>query len=426
MINTTSLFLAWRYLKPKGTFISWFIPLLAVLGPIVGVAVLIVVIAVMAGFSRDYREAMFRFQAHLELMMPDEEPIHDADTYIERLRALGFKAAPEANGPAFVQTRRRLAAKMIRGIDPATEQHVSKLKESIIRGKYEIEEDEVLIGNFLAMDFNLRIGDKIIVHPTGALREWIKFDENDEIVIEDPGKVYSPEELTVAGIYSIGMHLYDNEIIVTHIDKANEVFRSEWGDATVIKIWTDDPERVHEVRKTIGEDGGFGGLAAVTWMEKNAEFFRALAVEKNLQFFVLVFIVIVSSFSIAATLITIVIQKTREIGVLKALGATQRTILSVFLLQGAIVGLAGVGLGTVVGLLVVNYRGRIQEFIEWAFNISVFPPELYMLTVIPAHISKRDIIIIDAISFVICVLGALIPAIYAVSLQPTRALQHDS
>jgi lipoprotein-releasing system permease protein len=180
------------------------------------------------------------------------------------------------------------------------------------------------------------------------------------------------------------------------------------------------------VRQTIGEDGGFGGLAAVTWMEKNAEFFRALAVEKNLQFFVLVFIVIVSSFSIAATLITIVIQKTREIGVLKALGATQRTILSVFLLQGAIVGLAGVGLGTAVGLLVVNYRGQLQELIEWAFNISVFPPELYMLTVIPAHISKGDIIVIDAISFVICVLGALIPAIYAVSLQPTRALQHDS
>jgi lipoprotein-releasing system permease protein len=423
---TTVFFLALRYLKPKGTVISWCIPLLSIMGPMVGVAVLIVVIAVMSGFSKDYREAIFGLQAHLELMMPDESPIPESAGYVDKLHELGYRATPVMQGPALMQTRRELEPKLIRGIDPETEQYVSKLKQSIKRGKYEIEGNEVLIGEFLARRYFLHVGDKIIVHPTGALKEWIDFDENNEMVVKDPGELYSPEELVVAGIFALGMYEYDSEIIVTHIIKANDIFRVEWGDATSINVWTDDPDKAWEVRRDLGENGGFAGLAAITWMEANADFFRALTVEKNLQFFVLAFIVIVSSFSIAATIITIVMQKTREIGVLKALGATPFAILSVFVLQGVVVGFLGVSLGTVVGLLVVNYRAALQGLIERLTDTPIFPPELYHIPVLPAHISTWDVVRIDAVSFLICVLGALLPAVYAATLQPAQALQHDS
>jgi len=163
----------------------------------------------------------------------------------------------------------------------------------------------------------------------------------------------------------------------------------------------------------------------VTWQERNQLLFGTLRVEKNLMSFLMAFIVLVASFSIAATLITVVVQKTREIGVLKAVGMSRWLIARIFLLQGAVIGVIGTSLGTALGLLVMACRNQIAALLSAIMGHDVFPAELYHLTQIPALTTAADLGRIVALSLSICVLAALVPALYASAMAPAKALQDD-
>ena len=424
MIRNASLFLALNYLKPTRSFIS-IITFLSVLGPILGVAVLIIVLAVMAGFNHDIRDKILGMQAHIQLKHVMGAPIKNPQPLIDKLKSMEISAAPTVEGPALIQTHHKVLAKYVRGIIPELEKNVSDIQKSVINGRFTINEEEVLVGEELARTNNLEIGDKILIHSPEKLNQLVKFKEDGSLEASQSPEVYIPEELTIVGIFSVGMFEYDSSILILHLDKADELFGLDWGSATSIQLKTKDPFALTPVIDQIRQDKIFDNLIPVTWQQANQRLFGALRVEKNLMFFLLIFIMIVASFGIAATLITVVIQKTREIGVLKAIGATPMTILLIFILQGAIVGFVGTVFGGILGLTVVHYRNEVANVLANLMGTEIFPKDLYHLSQIPALVQTSDVITIIFSAFMICVLGALIPAIYAATLTPSDALQTE-
>ena len=424
MIRNASLFLALRYLKPKRSFVT-VITFLSVLGPILGVSVLIVVISVMAGFNRDIRDKILGMQAHIQLRSRFNTTIDSATEIVDELKNHKITASPVVEGPILIQTKRRVRAKLAKGIDPNHEIFVTDIHDHITAGKFTVENNEVLIGNDLALQCNLHIGDSFLIHAPDKLTRMFTFAESGNIDEKSSSVVYMPEEVVVAGIFSLGVYEFDSSFVVMHFDTANDLFGLEWESATSVQIRTGDPFDLDPVVEFVSNNPIFSDLVPVTWQQSNQRLFGALKVEKNLMFFVLIFIMIVAAFGISATLITVVIEKTREIGVLKSLGATQMTILSIFVLQGTIVGAIGISVGTILGLVVIRFRNGIANIIGKIMGTEIFPKDLYHLSQIPALVQPLDVFNIILSALIICILGALIPALIAAAMSPADALRNE-
>lgn len=432
MGSSCSLFLALRYLRPKRSFVS-IIPLLSILGPVLGVAILIIVIAVMAGFVNDIKMAILGTEAHIQLRpyrhsLSDAEPfIKDPKPFLARLDELNFVAAPVVQGFSVVQTSKtRLDPKIVKGILPEWEKHVTAIADSMQFGRFDIGEEEALIPIDMASDLGLGIGDKFQIHSASKLRELFTYDDDGNISPRQNPTAYLPEEVTVAGVFEVGMYEFDSAVVIVHLEKADDLFGLSWGGATGIQIKTADPFDLEPAVDRLRADPAFAEVDIITWMEARKKLLDALMVERNMMFFLLIFIIIVAAFAIAITLITVAVQKTREIGVLKALGATHITIFMVFLLQGAIVGLIGTVLGTGLGLVIVDQRDLIADLMAQFLKIEIFPRRLYQFRSIPALVQFKDLATIAGSAFVICVLGAVAPAIYAAAMTPTQALRSEN
>ncbi len=422
------MFLALRYLKPKRSLVS-VITLMSIIGPALGVAVLIIVTAVFDGFDREMKERILGLQAHL-MVYPSKRSyfdpvakIDDPTTVMTILEAHGLKAAPMIEDLALVQHEQSIEIKSMRGIVPEREVEITALRESLVRGTWDIKSGEVLLGMDFAAALGVDIGDTVLIHSPRRLTENVEWDEGGEITVEQPENVYLPEEATVAGIFSFGIYQIDSNMIYMHLDQAAEVLSIDWGAATGVHCRTPDPFAMTGLARQLREQ--LPDYNVVTWQEQNERLFGALKVEKTLTTFLLFFIVIVAAFSIAGTLITSAIQKTREIGILKALGIGPGMIARVFLVQGALIGFVGTAIGAAAGLLTIRYREPVAKGIAKVLGHEIFPPELYHLQKIPAWLTWRDSLTIIGSAFVICIIASLLPALYASTLRPAKALAED-
>ncbi|NQZ70635.1 MAG: ABC transporter permease, partial [Lentisphaeria bacterium] len=266
---------------------------------------------------------------------------------------------------------------------------------------------------------------KLIVHPTGKLLKMVKINDDGTIDKAGADEKYLPEELEIVALFQVGNHDIDISHIIVNIDKAATMMGLEWGQATSIKVITDDPYDFDKYIKMIQANPAFSHYNVVSWREMNETLFDALQVERSLMFYILIFIVIVAAFCVCATLITIVFQKTREIGILLSCGASKLTVMLIFFIQGGIIGLLGVAGGTALGLYMVWIRNDFLEFLRKHLDINIFPPDLYKLPQLPAIIDKREIMEINIYAFILCVLSALIPALMAISVKPATALRSE-
>ncbi|MEA2011712.1 MAG: ABC transporter permease [Verrucomicrobiota bacterium] len=419
---STEIFLALRYLKPKRNFIS-VLTILSVLGPILGVAVLLIVIAIMTGFDRDIKERILSMQSHIILTKP-HNIIENPLPIIDKLKTFpGISAAPMAEGPVLIQSSRQIAVAILKGIIPQQEQNVSGLKKNMVLGEYNISEGEALIGSDMASAYNLSIGDKILIHSLTKIQQRIHID-NDGSISKLDNEVSLPEEMVIKGIFSMGMYEYDSGIVFAYLDQADSLFDMEWGEATSVKIKTETPFILKPTVDFIKKR--FPGYNIQTWQQANKQLFGALAVEKKLMFFLLFFIVIVAAFGIAGTLITLAVQKTREIGVLKAVGATRGVIMRIFILQGFIIGVVGTILGAILGILVIENRTFITDkILANIMGVEIFPKELYHLNKIPAEIMPADLTVIVFIAIILCVAASLVPAMFAAFQSPAESLKTE-
>jgi lipoprotein-releasing system permease protein len=404
-----SLFLALKYLKPKRTFMS-VITIISVVGVLLGVAVLVIVLSVMNGFDNMWREKILNFNAHLTVTKFGGEIADPADA-LEKIRQVPgvTGAAPYVQGLVFLQFNNRIQTPLVRGIDPRHERSVSRIPDHMRHGVFSVADDDAVIGADLASRLGLRVGDKVLVHSPQSLTK--------------PDELRLPEEFRIAGIFEVGMWEFDSGFFLTSLGKARELYGLSRG-VHAIQVMTRDPDRASLIARAI-EDALGAEFEARTWMDLNRQLFSALRVEKNMMFFLLFFIAVVAGFCIACTLITVAVQKTREIGLMKAVGVPTGSILGIFFWQSWIQGLLGSGLGVGAGLLVLKHRNDLMRWLADTFHLELFPKELYHLSEIPSQVMQSDLLIVTSIVMLICTLAGAIPAWRAARLDPVPALRYE-
>jgi lipoprotein-releasing system permease protein len=419
------LFLALRYLRPKRTFVS-VITLISILGVALGVAVLIIVISVMSGFDHDLREKILGFNAHLKIFARGTTVQNYAD--VMRLVSSNKNVrgvAPFVLGQVLVETepsntnaqQSLTSAPWLRGVDVNAESSVSVLPKRIEAGSFDLSGRGLVIGRDFAENMNLAVGDRLSISSPNDLEKMRKNygKPGAEIII--------PDDYTVTGIFDMGYYEYDANIIVTSLENAQELYNLNDGVHGLMVV-LNDPYQAPEVRRELQRTLG-AKFYLTTWMEDNSTILSALLVEKNVMFYLLFFIVLVAALCILSAQITFVVQKTREIGMLKALGATRPQISGIFVFQSAIIGFIGVASGFGLGMLAVTYRNEFLHFMRRATGWELFPASIYGFGELPAVITPSDIAVICGCSFVICILGGVLPAIRAGKLKPVEALRYE-
>jgi len=425
-----SLFLALRYLKPKRTFLS-IITLISVLGVMLGVTVLILVISVMTGFDRELRQKVIDFDAHI--LVSTEDVLRDWRTLKAKIdNTQGVVAtAPYIQGPVIVEFQNRRLAPLMRGVDPAQEEKVIPLTKFIKYGKLDLEGDSTVLGVELARKLQINVGDKLTIYSPGNLGQILNSikklesakGEEEKKAVDELRDVILPKELTVAGIFETGHYLHDSEFLLVPIYVGQELYGL--GDALHgVTVKTDNPYSAERVKRAIQQFLEPPEYAQ-TWIDMNRQFFEAVRLERTVMFFLLFFIVVVAAFGIMSTLITVTVQKRREIGIMKALGANIVQIIWVFLGQGTVVGLFGTLTGLGLGMTLIRYRNEFSHWLASTFHIEVFPREVYQFSSIPAEVIPKDVAIICICAFFICSFAALIPAYFAARLDPVKALRYE-
>lgn len=422
------LLLALRYLRPKRSFVS-IITLISVLGVMLGVAVLIIVISVMSGFDAELREKVFGFTAHLKVVKTDNlgrattmtNYVELSDIVAQHPSVVGV--APNVFGQVLLETQPEdgqalLRAPVVRGIDLELEATVSKLTNNIVAGDLDLSRRSLLIGESMALDLGLRVGDQVSILSERHLRRMRQQEaEGKETYIP-------PDEYEVRGIFDAGHYEFNSLFVFMSLERAQALFGLEDNDEIhSLTVAIRDPFRATPVARELSEILGYG-YRVTTWMQ-DSPMMQAVAVEKNIMLYILFFIVLVAAFGITCTLITFIMMKTREIGLMKAVGATSRQIMTVFLAQSLIVSAMGILAGFGMGLLAVTYRNDFLRFMRHATGAELFPAEIYGFTQLPALIVPMDLIIIGGGSLLICLAAAAFPAWHASRLNPVEALRYE-
>ncbi len=417
------LFLALRYLRPKRTFVS-VITLISILGVALGVAVLIIVISVMSGFDHQLRDKILGFNAHLTVSQPGRTMKNYDAVAAEVSKNKNVRGvSPFVFGPVLVETEGDTNhpalqdAPMLRGIDPATEGKISRLPEDLISGKFDLSGRGLIIGVDFADNLRLSVGDHLSIYSAREIKKMkAARDKNqDEAIL--------PDDYEVRGIFDAGYYEYNARVIVTSIQNAQDLYDLD-NSVHGLFVMLNDPYQAGVVKGQLTRSLG-GDYYVSTWMEQNSGILNALIVEKNVMFYLLFFIVLVAALCILSAQITFVVQKTREIGMLKALGASNLQISGIFLGQSAIIGIIGVAAGLGLGMLALAYRNEFLHFMNRLTGFELFPASVYGFGELPAIIMPRDVAIICISSFIICIVGGVLPAVRAGRLKPVEALRYE-
>jgi lipoprotein-releasing system permease protein len=416
------LLLALRYLRPKRTFVS-VITLISVLGVTLGVAVLIIVISVMTGFDQQLRDKILGFNTHLKVI-PRDETMKDYDAVARIVTAnRNVKAvAPYVFGPVLMKTeppngQSKVGAPFIRGINPQIETNISVLPSSIVEGQFDVSDRGLLVGIEFARNMSLQVGDRVEIGGPSVLEKW------KESTKKEGATAPVLPEYDVRGIFDVGYYEYNLSVVVISLPDAQELYDLK-RDVHGLMVMLHDPYQAPEVERALTNALG-RDYRVTTWMQENANILNALVVEKNVMFYLLFFIMIVAALCILSALITFVVQKTREIGMLKALGATDWQVSVVFLSQAALVGALGDLAGYGLGMLALAYRNEFLHFMNRLTGFELFPASIYQFTELPALIVRHDIILICGSAWLICILGGVIPAWRAGRLKPVKALRYE-
>jgi len=321
--------ISFRYLisKRKEKFIS-IISSISVMGVAVGVAALIVVLAVMSGFDKDLRDKIVGTNSHI--IIEKEEGIADYNSLIEEINNVPhvIASSPFVNGQALIRQGDQVTGVIFRGIDIKREKYVTNIEKYLAAGTLDLDRESVLIGKELAWRLNLAIGDEISLISAASPR---------------------PRPFKVKGIFNSGMFDYDMNLVFTSLQGAQEFYAVE-GLAGGIGVKVDDVYNADSIKDDIQLAIGYGYWAR-SWTDLNKSLFSALKLEKITMFIILALIVIVACFNIVSTLIMMVMEKTRDIGILKAIGATNRKIRNIFMLNGFFIGFLGTTLGAAGGFI---------------------------------------------------------------------------
>lgn len=404
---TFPLFLSLKYLKPKRSVAS-VITCVSVLGVMLGVAVVIIVRSVMTGFGDIWEEKILDFKPHVSLVPRTGNVVSDEESVAARMRQVpGVTCVtPEIDTRVLLEHRGRVLAPVILGVDG--DDFIRAYRVGSPRaGVYDLDGDSIVIGAQAARQLGVWVGDEVTVY---SPKTMVSQDE-----------VYLPVKWKVTGIFSSGQHQYDSGYVVASLNNVRDLMGMEKG-VFAIHVKTDRPTDATRFGELVGQLNEIApNLRAITWREADREIFNALAVEKNMTALLLMLISLVAVFCVMNTLLVLTVQKTPEIGLLKALGFGKRQIMGVFMVHGLIQCAAGVVLGLLTSWAVLANLQRIVEGLAH-MGLEVFPASVYGLAAIPHRLIVSDVFWTCALVFVFGLLASLIPALCAAAKDPVRAL----
>ena len=415
MFNSFERMVAGRYLRSRRgeRFVS-VIAGFSLVGIALGVATLIIVMSVMGGFKVDLLNRILGLNGHLGIYA-EGAPLRDYDSLVARLRAMGdvVSAVPVVDGQALLTTDRGGTGGLVRGIAPADLRALSAVSRNIRAGSLDgfTGEDAIAIGVGLAQRFGLRVGDSLtLVSPQGAATAF--------------GTVPRVRAYKVVAIFQVGLNEYDSNYVFLPLQAAQIFFQSK-GAVTQIEVRVRDPLRVGEVSDAIRDALGDLPIRIVDWQHSNDSFFAAVQVEQNVMFLILTLIILVAAFNVVSSLIMMVKDKTRDIAVLRTIGAGQGAVMRIFLMCGASVGVTGTLAGTVLGVVFCHNIRTIQGWVEAATGAQVFNPEVYYLTHLPARLDWHEVTQIIAMALGLSLVATLYPSWRAARTDPIEALRHE-
>jgi len=405
-----SLFLALKYLKPKRSFTS-VVTLISVIGVVLGVAIIIIVRAVMTGFGDMWHEKILDFKPHITVTAPSGGVIEKEEAVCQRLEQVPgvLAASPGLETRVLVEHHRRVVAPLIIGTDPKRAKRVMKL-DRMAAGEFNIEGDSVVLGVDMADELGVMVGDNILVYsPMNLVAK---------------NEVYLPERLKVTGIYDSGQRDFDSGFIITSIAVARDLMGMRSGVYS-IHLKVQDPQNTAKFKKIVSDVRMLVPFYTVrTWQEIDSQLFNALAVEKNMMVILLMFITVVAIFCVTNTLIVLTVQKTDEIGLLKALGFSSRQVMIAFVLHGWIQCLIGTLLGIGAAYLILeNLQGLVSLLAR--MGVEVFPKDVYGLAQIPWRVIPREVADVAISVILFCTVASFLPAWRAARMDPVTALRKE-
>jgi len=414
------LFVALRYLrgKRKNRFVS-LITIISVAGVGVGVMALIVVMSVMTGFDEALRETIIGNRSHLAVRLQSGRPIRNYEEVMEQIMALSpdVKAvAPVTHTEALLQVGPRTTGGIVLGIDPELEAQVTNLDENMTRedgrtfGEGRMPGDkEIVLGYRLAARLGAYVGDDLLVYTAKSKRSFFGPRGGSQIA------------LTVSGISEAKMSDWDMIYAFVNLETSRMLSGEEGVDGIHCRLSNADKA---DAVKRIVESSGLPYYGE-TWYENQKDFFGALEQEKVAMFIILAFIVLVAAFNITSTLIMIVLEKRRDIGILRTLGASGPSIMWVFVLEGLLIGVGGTIAGVILGTVFAYYINPIAQVIAKILGVDLFNSTIYYYNTIPSVIETNDVLWITISAVVLSFLSTLYPAWSASRLNPVDALRHE-
>ncbi len=402
-------YIALRYFtaKKRSPFLSAVV-LISTVGVMLGVAALIIVLGVMTGFHTQLRERILGASAHAIITKYHGEPIIETEEVLSELEDARnvLAAAPFIYSKAIISHGDRTDGIAVKGIIPEMEDKVSELRKNIVFGTMDLETDElpsVILGIDLADNLRASVGDTLIL---------ATLQRNP---LSATGFVPKMKKFGVTGIFDCGFYEYNASLAYLSSDVAQEMFQLP--DAfTGIALRLHDMNQAKSTAEEITARLRYP-FRVSGWMDLNKNLFAALQLEKKTMFIILTLIIIVAAFGISATLIMTVMRKTREIGILRSMGATSRSIMKIFILEGLLVGSIGVGLGVVVGIL-LSLLLRRYEFIS-------IPGDIYLISKLPVEIRTLDCLLVALAALGITFLATLYPSYIAARLTPVEAIRNE-
>ena len=397
-------------------FIS-FISGVSMLGIALGVAALIIVLSVMNGFQKEVRDRMLSVVSHIEVFAPGGQALPDASRTLAEVKAHPqvIGAAPFIAAQALVARGEDMKGAIIRGIDPALEPQVTDIAgnspqtsleglKSLVAGEFGI-----VLGVELARNLGVRVGEKVtLVAPGGQ--------------VTPAGVVPRLKQFTVVGYFDSGHYEYDATLAMVHVQDAAKVFRLEGPTGVRVKL-----KDLHEAR-TVGSELAVklsGGEVVRDWTRQNRTWFAAVQLEKRMMFIILTLIVAVAAFNLISTLVMTVQDKRADIAILRTLGASPTSIMKIFVVQGALVGVIGTFAGLGLGLLVAFNIDVIVPFLEKVFRASFLPRDVYLISQMPSDPQWADIFPVALISLVLAFAATLYPSWRASRVNPAEALRYE-
>ncbi|MFO1336873.1 MAG: lipoprotein-releasing ABC transporter permease subunit [Burkholderiaceae bacterium] len=411
--------IGWRYTRAgragrRNGFIS-FISFVSVIGIALGVAALIIVLSVMNGFQKEVRDRMLSAIAHIEILQPQGGALDDWQAV-----AAKAKEDPSVRAAApFVAVQSLLArgedmrGAVVRGVLPAAESQITDLAATL-KGNGVLDQLEpgawrIVLGSELARSLGVKVGDPVtIIAPGGQ--------------VTPAGVVPRLKQFTVAGVFTVGHYEYDSALALIHLDDATRLYRTDGPTGVQLKLA--DVHEAREVGWRLAEALG-PGVRVRDWTRTNAAWYDAVQIEKRMMFIILTLIVAVAAFNLVSTLVMTVTDKRADIAILRTLGASPRSVMGIFVVQGATAGVIGTLAGVGVGLAVAFNIGVIVPAIERLLGVTFLPGSIYLISRMPSDPQWADVLPIGLISLALAFVATLYPSWRASRVNPAEALRYE-